>query len=190
MTSFWDKKTPCWKLVDCPEENRRGCGAYLAQHYPCWELPLDKRCPIGERVGSCEECPVFLTYIKEYQTEEQIKSESRSVKVLVVDDELLIRWSLYQTLRRAGFEVTLAADGTEAIEKIRQESFDYALVDMRLPDEDGFTVIDEIQRLSPDSRVIIMTAYGSEETEDKTRERGVGYLPKPLDMEHITELLQ
>lgn len=186
--SFWDDRTPCWALVKCPDDNRKRCGAYLAQHFPCWDLPLEKRCPIADRIGACEECPVYIEYYDDYQFDEKSKLEKDLPRVLVVDDEMLIRWSLYQSLRRSGFEVVLAVDAEEAIEKVKGSFYNFLLIDMKLPGRDGFSLAEEIQHLSPQSRLILMTAYGSEETEKRAHDLGMKYIPKPLDLDKISEL--
>ncbi len=185
--SFWDNREPCWKITNCPEENRRKCGAYIAQYYPCWELPLEDRCPIADKVESCEECPVYKINLASYQEEK--RSESGSIKVLLADDEMLIRWSLYQTLRRAGYNVTIASDGNKTIEEIKTTNFNFVLIDMRMPGMDGFSIAEEVKRCSPKSRVILMTAFGSEEIEKRAFEMGIMYLPKPLDLDKIMEIL-
>ncbi len=190
MSSFWDKRTPCWKLMNCPEENRKQCGAYLAQHYPCWELPLEKRCPVISQTGSCEDCKVYLEYSSELQSDSTEETEQRSVNVLIVDDELLIRWSLYQTLRREGYNVDIAADGEEALEKMEGASYQYIMVDYKMPGMDGLTLAEIINARSPQSRVILMTAYGSEETEKRARDLGLIYLTKQMDLERISEYLR
>ena len=69
-------------------------------------------------------------------------------RVLVVDDEQLIRWSLVQRLRDDGYEITEAATAAEALERAEQ-GVDLALLDYKLPDEDGLVVLQETARTRP-----------------------------------------
>ncbi len=189
--SFWNKRTPCWELLNCPVESRQACGAYLTQHYPCWELPLAQRCPVGERIQTCKECPVYLTYNDPCEAEEKVCGmQSQAQRILVVDDELLIRWSLYQALRRSGFEVSLAGDVDEALAEVAKHFFRFVLIDMKLPGNDGFWLAEQLRTISPESRLTMMTAYGSEEVEARARELGMSYLSKPVNLDHIAEMFQ
>ena len=82
---------------------------------------------------------------------------------LVVDDEQLIRWSLAERLRAEGYDVVEAATGQEALDRAR-EGVDLVLLDYRLPDIDGVTVLRRIKELDADVLVILLTAYASVET--------------------------
>src|SRR5688572_32118553 len=85
---------------------------------------------------------------------------SAPARVLVVDDEALIRWSLSERLASAGYEVEEAGDGETAIGYFRQGAphIDLVVLDLKLPDADGVTLLKQIKRLSPASRVVMMTA--------------------------------
>ena len=114
-----------------------------------------------------------------------------SGRLLVVDDEELIRWSLRERLTSEGYTVTDAADGTQAEEALSRYSFDAALVDLRLPDTDGFGVMEIALRTQPDLPVIIITAYSSVETAVRALKAGaVDYLTKPFDMDELALTVQ
>ena len=74
-----------------------------------------------------------------------------SPRVLVVDDERLIRWSLEQMLEKGGYTVETAEDGATALAAVRDESPDLVLLDLKLPDADGIQVIRQIKEVHPDT---------------------------------------
>src|SRR5712691_1356725 len=94
--------------------------------------------------------------------------------ILVVDDELLIRWSLNETLSAAGHSVTEAVDRASAIEslKTRPQPPDVVLLDYRLPDSDDLGLLAAIRQMAPGAQVIIMTAFGTPEMTRQALELG------------------
>jgi DNA-binding NtrC family response regulator len=85
-------------------------------------------------------------------------------RVLVVDDEPLIRWSLSEMLSDFGYDVEQAGDGRTAVERLSTPArFDVVLLDFRLPDSNDLGLLSTVRRLSPGTRVILMTAYGAAE---------------------------
>jgi DNA-binding NtrC family response regulator len=106
-------------------------------------------------------------------------------RVLVVDDEELIRWSLVQRLRADGHEVIEAGTGAEALEKA-QMGVDLVLLDYKLPDEDGLSVLRKIRELDPDTLVIMLTAHKGVETVVVAMKAGAfDYATKPFDLEDV-----
>jgi len=83
-------------------------------------------------------------------------NEVPSPRVLVVDDERLVRWALCQRLRADGFEVTEASTVAEALEQAR--TVDAAILDYRLPDGDGISVLRRLHEVDPDLPVVMLTA--------------------------------
>jgi len=119
-------------------------------------------------------------------------TNSPLLRILVVDDEALIRWSLVQTLRGSGHDTVEASDGAEAIRVVSAapDQFHVALLDLRLPDSNDLTILSQLRRLSPATQIILMTAYGTPEVVQRALGLGVfRVVAKPLDMNEVTTLV-
>jgi DNA-binding NtrC family response regulator len=107
-------------------------------------------------------------------------------RILVVDDDTLMRDFLSETLRRAGYTVEVAATGGSAIKKLDEAEFDLVLSDMRMPEVTGLDVLDTVKTKSPDTRVVMMTAYGTIENNLECMRRGAFmYIMKPFTADEI-----
>ena len=118
--------------------------------------------------------------------------KSPHVSVLIVDDEPLIRWSLAETLSDKGYGILEAGDGRGAVETLKGngEPVDVILLDYRLPDSSNLQLLATIRELSPDSRVVLMTAYGSPEVaEEALRLGAVCVVFKPIEMHDVVNLV-
>ena len=123
----------------------------------------------------------------------QLAKKSAGAKVLVVDDEPLIRWSVAETLAERGYEVSEAEDAASAMRACSpgSRSIDVVLLDLRLPDCDDLRVLSAIRRLSPRTAVILMTAYGSPELFTEARRLGAyAIVDKPFEMDALQPLVQ
>jgi DNA-binding NtrC family response regulator len=110
-----------------------------------------------------------------------------SRSVLVVDDEKLVRWSLRESLREKGYEVSLAESGEEALRLAKKDSFDVILLDIRLPDIDGVEVLRRIRSENQDASVIMISAVTDVETAVETIRLGAkDFATKPLDPDDIS----
>jgi two-component system response regulator HydG len=106
--------------------------------------------------------------------------------ILVVDDDLAHRMMLKKLLGGWGYEVFEADDGSGAIEKVRQTSFDLILMDIRMLNISGIEALEQIKIINPAIPVIIMTAYASVETAVTALKKGAyDYLTKPLDFDEL-----
>jgi DNA-binding NtrC family response regulator len=121
-----------------------------------------------------------------------VPENSPPLRILVVDDEALIRWSLVETLSDSGHETVEAGDGAGAVRAIEEASvpFDVALLDFRLPDSKDLMLLARLRRMSPATQIILMTAYGTPEVVQGALDLGVfRVVPKPLDMNDVTTLV-
>jgi DNA-binding NtrC family response regulator len=109
---------------------------------------------------------------------------------MIVDDEALIRWSVRTHLEEMGFAVIEAESGRQALDRLNDD-VSLALVDLRLPDTDGLTLIGRLKSRYPGCRVILMTASASPEVNREAREVGaVRVVDKPFDLQALTATIR
>jgi DNA-binding NtrC family response regulator len=102
-------------------------------------------------------------------------------KILVIDDEEIVRTSCNRTLAPAGFEVHLARNGVEGLKMLEGETFDLVLTDLKMPDVDGIEVLRKIKEGWPAMEVIIITGYQTVDTAVKAIKLGAfDYIEKPF----------
>ena len=112
-------------------------------------------------------------------------------RILVVDDEPLVRWSLREGLDKAGFQVSLAESGEEALRILGEESQDLVLLDNRLPGSQGVEVLGPMKELDPDMVVIMITAHADVKTAVEAMKLGAfDYFTKPFEIEEIVVAVQ
>jgi DNA-binding NtrC family response regulator len=106
--------------------------------------------------------------------------------ILVVDDELLIRETLVEYLSQEGFSVVACSTGEEALERAFDRRFDIALCDVHLPGLDGLELLDRLQSISPETFVLLITAYATVENAVEAFQRGAhDYLMKPILLDEV-----
>lgn len=106
--------------------------------------------------------------------------------ILVVDDEERLRRALVRSLGRENRQVLAAASGDEALRILEQRSVALVITDLVMPGMDGMALVRSIRNSAPDTRIIIITAYGSAESREEARALGVScYLAKPFDLSHL-----
>lgn len=107
-------------------------------------------------------------------------------KLLIVDDEAIIRDSLGEFLTQEGFAVTMCGSAEDALEKARASEFALALCDIQLPGIDGLELLDRLLKISPETFVILITAYGTVESAVAAFQRGAhDYLMKPILLDEV-----
>jgi DNA-binding NtrC family response regulator len=107
-------------------------------------------------------------------------------KILIVDDEELIRESLSFFLTKEGYRVSDAANGRIALDLIREDPFDLVLTDLEMPEMKGIELLENIGRMSPETLVVIITAYGSIDTAIAALRKGaVDYILKPVEFDEL-----
>lgn len=112
-------------------------------------------------------------------------------RILVVDDEYLIRWSLKQSLEKEGYEVFISETGEDAINKVKSETPDVVLLDIKLPGIDGYEVLEKILKIDKDTIVIMITAYEEIDKVVKAIKLGAfDYIVKPFDFNKVLLSIQ
>ena len=110
-----------------------------------------------------------------------------SKKILVVDDEDIIRESISYILGKEGYAVETAENGAIAYEKVQKDHYDLVISDIEMPEMKGIDLLEKIVRLNLHTSVIMITAYGSLETAIRALRAGAGdYLLKPLDFDELS----
>lgn len=107
-------------------------------------------------------------------------------KILVVDDEVLMRNFLIEALKRKGIEAAAAETGEKALKLLQEQSFDMVITDMKMPGLSGMDVLKKVKELSPQTLVIVVTAYGTiENAVDAMKAGAFHYLIKPFSLESL-----
>jgi len=115
----------------------------------------------------------------------------RKHKILVVDDEHLIRWSLEQNLKKQGYEVMTAGSGEDALRLLREESPDLMLLDIQLPGISGMEVLEKVKEMEEEIIVIMVTALGVLETAVKAMRIGAyDYINKPFNLDELAIVIR
>ena len=123
----------------------------------------------------------------------QLAKKSPRARILVADDEPLMRWSVVETLLDHGYDVREAKDAASAMRACSPGSsaVDVVFLDLRLPDCDDLRVLSAIRRLSPDTPVILMTAHGSPELFLEARRLGAfAIVDKPFEIDALAPLVE
>ncbi len=113
-------------------------------------------------------------------------ASSSRARILVVDDEELIRDLLKMVLMDEGYTVVTAADGEEAIQHLNSSPFDLVITDLVMPKVNGVEVLRAAKGIDPDYPVMVITGYPSVETVTKLVRLGAGdYLTKPFNLDVV-----
>jgi two-component system, NtrC family, response regulator AtoC len=121
-----------------------------------------------------------------------MSQKTPALRVLVVDDEPLIRWSLTETLTDRGYQVVESGDARSARSAVRDASrgFDVVLLDFRLPDSEDLGLLASLRQATPASQIILMTAFGTPEVVRGALDLGAyKVVSKPFEMNDLATLV-
>ena len=117
--------------------------------------------------------------------------QPHETNVLIVDDDKGIRFTLEGIIDDEGYMVRGAEDGYQAIELVKEIDFQWVFMDIRMPGINGVETYLEIKKISPNSRVVMMTGFSVEELVTQALEEGVfAVLYKPLPVEQVLDILK
>ncbi len=115
----------------------------------------------------------------------------KKTKILVVDDEHLIRWSLEQNLKKQGYEVVTAGTGEDALRIVRDDQPDLLLLDIQLPGISGLEVLEKVKEIDDEIIVIMVTAHGGLETAVNAMRLGAyDYINKPFNLDEMAIVIK
>jgi len=110
--------------------------------------------------------------------------------ILIVDDEIHVRDGLSEILQQEGFYVETAKDGNQAISISINKQFDLMISDIKMPEMDGLQLLNEIQKVNPQIRVIMVTAFGDVQTYLKSMKLGAHeYINKPIRIQELKRVI-
>lgn len=102
-------------------------------------------------------------------------------KILVIDDEAIVRTSCDRTLTPEGYDIKLATSGKEGIELMEKEPFSLVLLDLKMPDMDGIEVLGKINKTWPETKVVMITGYSTVDTAVQSLRLGAyNFIEKPF----------
>lgn len=114
-----------------------------------------------------------------------------SIKILIVDDDLIVRDSMGNWLQEEGYLVDTIDNGHDALEKIKTDSYDLAVVDIKMPGMDGIELLKLSKEIYPDLPILVMTAYASVDTAVQAMKDGAfDYIVKPFDPESVSQVIE
>ncbi|CAG0953523.1 MAG: sigma-54-dependent Fis family transcriptional regulator [Bacteroidetes bacterium] len=108
------------------------------------------------------------------------------VQVLIIDDEKSIRNTLREILEYEKFKIDEAEDGVAGLEKVKKNKYDLILCDIKMPKMDGIEVLENVQQISPETPVLMVSGHGTIETAVEALKKGAyDFIPKPLDLNRL-----
>ena len=111
-------------------------------------------------------------------------------QILACDDEIGILES-YKLILEDDYDLTVAKDGLEALERFKAKAFDLVLLDLKLPKKDGMEVLQEMKKINPASNILVITGYQSVSLAEKAIKLGAGnYLTKPFEKDQLLKTVQ
>jgi len=111
---------------------------------------------------------------------------SDKARILIVDDDEVVRWSYLRSLQSVSRNVAAASDGEEALQSMEQSPFDVVLLDMRMPGQDGLSVLRAIKQKWPESEVVIITGYPTVASAKEAVRLGANdYVAKPVGPQEV-----
>ncbi len=117
--------------------------------------------------------------------------ETKKRKILIVEDEAVVRESVRDWLVEDGYDVECVENGEDALDRIKKEKFGVIVLDLRLPGIDGLQVFEQARELKSEAKGIIITAYPSKDTRERAKRLGLlDYLAKPFKVDDLEKTIR
>ncbi len=111
-------------------------------------------------------------------------------QILLADDEVTFRETFTKVLQEEGMDVTAVSNGTDAIDAVTKNSYDVVILDIQMPGANGIKVLRETMKVRPQTRVIMITAYGTQDRMDACQKLGVsGFFAKEENFDSLLNII-
>lgn len=111
------------------------------------------------------------------------------MRILVVDDEQLVRWFLKRALSKWGHDVFTVSTVGEALAKIGEDNFEVVFTDLRMPGGNGTLLVEKLRDLATNHKIVVCSAYITSEMENEFKKNGIFYLKKPFKIDELEKTL-
>ena len=113
------------------------------------------------------------------------------IRIMIIEDDEEMRSLLKDFFEGEGFETDSVSNGADALRKLSKDHFDLVITDIRMPGLTGLDILPRMRRLKPETPIIVMTAYGSDDVRRRSLERGAtAYLEKPIRLDKLGTLIR
>ncbi len=112
------------------------------------------------------------------------------MKILVVDDEQLVRWFMERALKKGGHEVITAANIPDAYEKLSSQNIDLLFIDLRMPEGNGLEVVKKVANSAKKIKIVVCSAFVTSELEDEFKHKGIHVLKKPFKLDELNSTVR
>lgn len=113
-----------------------------------------------------------------------------AARILIVEDEAIVRKNFCYVLRNEGYEVHEASSGVQALGLINEHQFDLVVTDLVMPEMDGLKLVERVQAQSPQTRIILLTAFFSSKSTDPISPAGIEILIKPVELDVLVSTVK
>ncbi|MBI4684722.1 MAG: response regulator [Nitrospirae bacterium] len=111
------------------------------------------------------------------------------MKILVVDDEQLVRWFLERALKKLGYDVFTVSNIKEALKNLEDNNFDLLITDLKMPYEGGASLIEKVHAMKKSLKIIVCSAFITPEMDNDFRDKGVQILKKPFKLDELENVI-
>lgn len=112
------------------------------------------------------------------------------MKILVVDDEQLVRWFLERALKKLGHEVVTVSSVKDALKNVQENDFDVLFTDLKMPEENGAMLLQKVSDLTKSLKIVVCSAFLTPEMDKDFKQRGMLVLKKPFRLDELENIIK